>query len=637
MHALEMEDPETEDLVAKAKIKVVPKKGTSSLKYICGATIALLALSFFFLSWSKHEYDPQGDTMQKMLDLDTTTSMSGSLEATPEEKPTAIATPTETYTEPEPTTDVEPVVEPEPKPEPEEAAPDEASTGEGFVYSKRATIVPDSDREPPSDEEKKALTEKWGRWHFWDGDAEHRPSHDYIAKYPFGDIPLDEIPDNAWQADAVYVNHLIDDAQNLLTRAMEAIFSEYGHGKPLPPEGLAERLKMFKWDNIQITPQTTTHDLPLIWQPKKAKSGGGWTTKRSFNGLVKRILHAIMTNGDFVVVMGGHSAAAGHGNHFHQSYMMQFHRICAPVFARLGVRLVTRNMAQGGLGTLHSSMGFASLYGDDIDLLIWDSGMTENVPAHIELFFRQALMQPKVPVIWNAPFDIAKLLYLEADADVGEVGRGTLGVPHTESIEEANSYPWAARYMECSKDTASECQAKAYCVKCWVDRPDINVKDMFPLYNPKPGGQVRWHPGWRYHQLQGRVIAFSILEALQEAMQIFSEGTMGGPPLDQDYWHIGEYYANIRKKAQALDLSKGVCEANKEFFPARICNIVMRVSDTLYYMIQLNLYCPPPRDRLLYSVSRAVHPCIALFIVLTFYILYLHRAQHNTHLVATHH
>ncbi len=45
-----------------------------------------------------------------------------------------------------------------------------------------------------------------------------------------------------------------------------------------------------------------------------------------------------------------------------------------PIFARLGVKLITRNMAQGGMGTVHSSMGSGSIYGSDVDLLIWDSG-----------------------------------------------------------------------------------------------------------------------------------------------------------------------------------------------------------------------------------------------------------------------
>lgn len=54
--------------------------------------------------------------------------------------------------------------------------------------------------------------------------------------------------------------------------------------------------------------------------------------------------------------------------------MMQFHKVMAPIFAHLGVKLITRNVGMGGLGTLHNSMGAGSIYGEEIDLLLWDSG-----------------------------------------------------------------------------------------------------------------------------------------------------------------------------------------------------------------------------------------------------------------------
>lgn len=61
--------------------------------------------------------------------------------------------------------------------------------------------------------------------------------------------------------------------------------------------------------------------------------------------------------------------------------MMQFHKIMYPVFARLGVKLITRNMAQGGLGTIQAGMGSGSIYGDEVDLLLWDSGKCKECPS----------------------------------------------------------------------------------------------------------------------------------------------------------------------------------------------------------------------------------------------------------------
>lgn len=87
-------------------------------------------------------------------------------------------------------------------------------------------------------------------------------------------------------------------------------YDRYGHPKPDTATGLAERMKMFHWDKLDMS---TATGKPDAFQKRGKRGNGGWTTKRSFDGLVKRLLHAIMTNSEFTVVLAGHSAAAGHG------------------------------------------------------------------------------------------------------------------------------------------------------------------------------------------------------------------------------------------------------------------------------------------------------------------------------------
>lgn len=234
------------------------------------------------------------------------------------------------------------------------------------------------------------------------------------------------------------------------------------------------------------------------------------------------------------------------------SYMMQFHRVMVPIFARLGVKLITRNMAQGGMGTVHSSMGSGSIYGSDVDLLIWDSGtialmlqlilirtrfliilfslswlsgMTEaHNPQHIDLFLRQGLIGGnRVPVVWGGLFELLQMLHQDADADVGEFGFGSEGIPQVTSAEQAKTIPWAARFMNCTKETTSLCHDEPrFCSECWIDRED-GIK---PSVGQKFTGKVKWHPGWREHQLVGRVLAFSMLDALQSAVALWGERTM---------------------------------------------------------------------------------------------------------------
>lgn len=500
MKALEIEDAETEGFLdeddqalsnrgngysAKAKTKVASNKnrtktgssnGGNSVTRIVGIGAAMLLVIIYLLSIQSpgNETDanlPQHQTIHHHAanatippttvtppaNEDAGGSSSSSSSGTPEIPPDTTIEPDtnnegageggstgETATDGA-TTEETPEVTPQTKPE--ETAGSSSSTTTNTAafdheyrplkYSQMATIVPDPFHAPLDDAQKAALAEKWGKWHFWDGDEKNRPSASYCAGYPNCDIPGTEFPDSSWQVDAVYVNHFLDDADNLLARAKEAIFSEYGHAKPLPPEGLLERYRMFQWDKVNLKEQLTP---PPRYASGRSgtRDNGGWTTPRSFDGLVRRLLHAMMTNDEFTVVLAGHSAAAGHGNHFHQSYMMQFHKIMAPILARLGVKLITRNMSQGGMGTLHSSLGFTDLYGDAIDLLLWDTGMTEPEEVAIDVFYRQALLSGrKVPVIWGGPFHLLRDLHEYGDADVGEFGTGMMGVPDTTSAEEA--------------------------------------------------------------------------------------------------------------------------------------------------------------------------------------------------------
>lgn len=132
----------------------------------------------------------------------------------------------------------------------------------------------------------------------------------------------------------------------------------------------------------------------------------------------------------------------------------------------------------------------------------------------------------RVPVVWGGNFELLRMLHEEADADVGEFGTGMDGIPETTSVEQAETLPYAARYLKCSDDAVSVCKEQPrYCATCWIERKDKVEPEAKQL--PKPKGQVAWHPGWRAHQLQGRVLAFSVLEALQLAIQQFSDGTMG--------------------------------------------------------------------------------------------------------------
>jgi hypothetical protein len=158
----------------------------------------------------------------------------------------------------------------------------------------------------------------------------------------------------------------------------------------------------------------------------------------------------------------------------------------------------------------------------------------------------------------------------------------------------------------------------------------LDRSELFPNLQATPSSQVKWHPGWREHQLQGRVLAFALLDALQIALQVWSDGTMGGPPLDDDEWHVTDYYKNMRTKLQALgqreeqqETSRGACwEMTKQGLPGRICTTALhgatqhtpRVNPTETSLTKLirpasNGYRPENVQQMQYEGPDVHNPC----------------------------
>jgi hypothetical protein len=415
----------------------------------------------------------------------------------------------------------------------------------------------------------------------------------------------EQIPDEL-QKDSITEISVIEDefgsedflskADALIEQAMSAILNEYGQ-EPVDYYKNYTTPPMFAWHKVDLNIETKA---PEAFQKRGNRGQGGWTSPRSWKGLLLRLLQALSTRGTFTVVLGGHSAAAGHGNHFKQSYLMQFHKVMEPVFRRLGVTLMSRNQAQGGLGTIQTSLGSSSLYGDSISLMLWDSGMTENhKPEHIDLFFRQALMsENRVPVVWAAggKFNLLRMLHNEANADVGEFGLGLDGIAETRDEQQVKTLPWAVQHLKCSDERPDLCKAPyKFCATCWIPRSD-KILPQKTQYE-KPHGQVKWHPGWRSHQLTGRVLAFAVLEALKDAVQLIRAGV---EELELAK-NMSNYYESIRSKVQNLDPSLGLCYRINTTLPGRVCRTPMK-GRTQYTPR------PDPEETSLTSIVKAAPP-----------------------------
>lgn len=173
------------------------------------------------------------------------------------------------------------------------SAAGDAGASKRYAYSEDPFAVRTENPPPPA--VLKQYAEKWGTWKL--GELPWMDRDSFCSGYSHCDVPSDKFPSNAWQSDSAFVAKFLDEADKLVDRAMHAILAEYGKS---PDDSAMFDLTYKEWSHRQL-PKIVTPD------------NGGWTTTRSMQGLSRRLLHAIMTRDTFTFVMGGHSAAAGHG------------------------------------------------------------------------------------------------------------------------------------------------------------------------------------------------------------------------------------------------------------------------------------------------------------------------------------
>lgn len=378
-----------------------------------------------------------------------------------------------------------------------------------------------------------ALAGEWGYWKLVDPLADSRPNNDFYDQFPNRDVPWDKFPTTAWQKDTDYLAKFLPEGIALVDRALEAILSEYGRGKKdMPGISFEERSSVFR-----VSIQNSTEG-----------AVNGWIPPASFEGLKRRILHAVVAQDRFTFAMGGHSAAAGHGNYFQQSYTLQVGRILEPIFARLGVKASARNFGFGGLGTLQSALAIRDMYGNDVDALLWDSGMTENDDNRRGIFFIQALMgMERAPVLFGPGTEVLK--FLSSFADVAAIGGSNLDRSEVATLDQFSKVPYALQFNRCPKDLKNLPSCARYESVCWADRSNFIWEGMNLSYVPKYGqgnipGRAGWHPGNREHQFAGRLYTFPILQALRDVLAMWNEAPQY--VLQDDQWHVTEHYKRIK-------------------------------------------------------------------------------------------
>lgn len=190
-------------------------------------------------------------------------------------------------------------------------------------------------------------------------------------------------------------------------------------------------------------------------------------------------------------------------------------------------------------------MATAALCGDDVDILVWDSGMTESGSAIGVLAVQAMLGGHKAPFFFTDAqhgFEYVKALKEGADVDGGVAGTGVSFTPVANTLEELQQLPFAAQFLECGPDLINTvCKGNQYRGMCWIDRSNFEFAGMDLSYvpgtaqNAEPGGRAGWHPGDRAHQRTGRALAGFVLHGIRDALLLWKNST--NLELKDEDWH----------------------------------------------------------------------------------------------------
>jgi hypothetical protein len=242
----------------------------------------------------------------------------------------------------------------------------------------------------------------------------------------------------------------------------------------------------------------------------------------------------------------GHSAAAGHGNLYNQSYTAVLEQRLRPFFHRLGVQFVGRNYAVGGASSgPEIALCVGPLLGhNDVDVVSWDYGMTDgSFLERIELFMVRAAYLPSRPVAVAFPRE--QQLDVEEDAHHRQRRRHVLanlaqyGLPAFVQDEAEFQSVLKKHVPDTFGKTQSEIDHMSRFTRSFVCQGQVEEGDPYcddekfdTTVCPDRRFRTSWHPGWKWHAYQGNLMAVFVVKAVEHAVEMLRQRALHREDVD---------------------------------------------------------------------------------------------------------
>jgi len=238
--------------------------------------------------------------------------------------------------------------------------------------------------------------------------------------------------------------------------------------------------------------------------------------KRRMKIKILQAVHSLDITDDpvsYTWVVSGHSAAAGHGVLFNQTYAAVLESSAQPVFDALGINFKAKNKAMGAMASAPLfTMCMEEYFGLDIDFLSWDFGMLDTRAIHFfEWYAQRAGMHPTRPSIMSFDDKYQTKVHQYLEKSGMSMFRihvtKTINVVPDSEIEDPMTLPPALQSFVCG----GHFEKGGTC--------DENKWDTIAACpGPKVGYQVGWHHGWKYNKLTGHLLASFLVENLMDSL-----------------------------------------------------------------------------------------------------------------------
>ncbi|CAB9528297.1 expressed unknown protein [Seminavis robusta] len=224
----------------------------------------------------------------------------------------------------------------------------------------------------------------------------------------------------------------------------------------------------------------------------------------------------------FVWATGGHSSAAGHGNFLPEAYTAVLEKRVKPIFASLGIEFVAKPYAMGGTPSGEEvALCIEQIFGDDIDLLVWDYGMMDS-SRYLE--WRQLLYTYHTAMGRNRPASIGidfagDKTRIKIYAELEALGMTVFYENRTMIKQMKDAIPDSQGLTDAEIDQMPPLVKQLRC-GAGLERGEPGCRSC--KYNeticPRRKGMSSWHPGWKMHALSGNSLALFLTEALMDAV-----------------------------------------------------------------------------------------------------------------------